>query len=438
MKKRGAKEYMQEEILKTTDGWMLLPNNQYISMNDKDTKLNNNVLICGTSGSCKTRSIIVPNLLERIGSYIVTDPKGNLYKRYGKYMEHFGYRVIRLTLTKPHESFHYNPLEYIKNTTDVQKLTHGLITADKKINVSTDPFWDDMSIFLINSVIGYLFEISEDTPELNNIPMVLELLRNCGRPNSNSKECKYDTLMREHEKKYPNSWAVKQYKNVSQAPNKTYDTIVSNCLSKFSIYDTEELQELLSFEEIDIPRIGIEKTVLFVEISDTDNQMSNLINIFFTQAFNLLCSYADNRDDSRLPCPVRFMIDDFPTINIDNFEVIISNIRSRKISAVIVIQSLAQLNAAYGDSANTIMDNCDTFIFTGTNSPETAQMIALRANKTMDSILHMPINHSWIFRRGSKPFMCENLDLDTYMKDKHPIFDMITEIRRKNQVKSIE
>lgn len=420
---------MKDNILRVPDGAMLLPNKEYISLNDRETKLNNNVLICGTSGSSKTRNFIIPNLLERVGSYIITDPKGNLYNKYGKYMEKTGYRVLRLSLIKPQVSIHYNPLEYIKNTTDVQKIAHSLIMADKKsFTGSPDPFWDEMSVFLINSIIGYLFEIKEERPQMNNIPTVVELLRNCGRPNANSKECKYDTIMKSHEHKNPNSWAVKQYKNVSQAPNKTYDTIVSNCLSKFSIYDTEELQEMLSYEEIDIPRIGTEKTVLFVEISDTDNQMRNLINTFFTQSFNLLCSYADESKDNRLPVPVRFMMDDFPTINIDNFEVTISNIRSRKISAVIVIQSLAQLSAAYGDSANTIMDNCDTLIFTGTNSPETAGAIALRANKTMDSILHMPISHSWIFRRGSKPIMCENFNLDDYMKDRHPTFNIMNRL----------
>lgn len=418
-----------DNLLYEPDGTMVLPNGQRVSLNDYQTHLNNNTLICGASGSSKTRNFIIPNILQGVGSYIVTDPKGNLYKKYKNYMQHKAYNVLRLSFIYPNQSIHYNPLHYLKNTQDIQKLIHSLINNDKNQNLP-DPFWNEMSTFLLGSIIGYLFEIKDEHPEMYNIPCVIELLRNCGRPDSSSKNCKYAMLLKKHEIDYPDSWAVKQYQNVSQAPNKTYDTVVSNTLSKFSIYDTIELQEMLLYDEIDFVSIGQKPTILFVEISDTDKSMQPLINTFFSQAFNQLCEYADNRKDSRVPCPVRFFLDDFPTTNIDNFEVVISNIRSRKISATIVIQSLAQLNANYGDNASTILDNCDTLIFMGTNSPETAQMIALRANKTMDTILHMPLDHSWIFRRGNKPIFCKNFELESYINENYQLLRTLENIEK--------
>lgn len=422
---------MNKKVLKIPDGAMILPDGRYYSLNSIQTRLNNNVLICGTSGSSKTRNYIIPNLLECVGSYIVTDPKGTLYEKYGKYLERQGYRVLRLSFIHPEKSVHYNPLYYIHSTQDIQKLAHSIINADKNA-AAKDPFWDEMSVFLINSIIGYLKEIEEEQPQVCNITTVMEILRICGRQDLNSKNNKFSMLMENHREKHLDSWAAKQYQNMSQAPNKTYDTIVATALSKFSVFDTEELHEMLSYDEIDFASIGQKRTALFCEISDTDRSMDTIVNMFFTQAINTLCTYADEEcDDYSLSCPVRFFLDDFCTnAKIEGFERMISNIRSRKISAVIVVQSLSQLKAGYGENYNTIIDNCDTLIFTGTNSPETAEQIAIRCNKTMDTILHMPLNHSWIFRRGSKPFLTENYDLDEYIKKRHRLLYLLDKDRK--------
>jgi type IV secretion system protein VirD4 len=192
---------------------------------------------------------------------------------------------------------------------------------------------------------------------------------------------------------------------------------VSTSIAKFSAIDTEELAEMMKYDEIDIKSIGMRKTAVFVEVSDSDRSMDTLINMFFTQAMNQLCTYADEDCiDNQLPVPVRFFMDDFATnCRIDNFENMVSNIRSRKISVILILQSLAQLEESYGKSAHTIADDCDTLIYMGGNDPETAHSIAIRCNKTTNTILHMPLKTSWIFRRGEKPYMCKNMELDDYL-----------------------
>ncbi len=407
------------DLLKIPDGVMILPDNEYYMLNSKKTYLNNNVLICGVSGSRKTTITFIPNMLEGHGSYVAVDYKGRLYKKYHKYMQYLGYDVKFISFTNPNKKNGYNPLLYIRTTQDIQKITYNFI--GKKTN-KTDDYWDDNSTFLINSVISYLYEKREVYPESCNIPCVIELLRQCGRPLEGSKICKYLELLEKHRLEYPDSWAVKQYENIAQAPNKTYDTIVSNALSKFSTYDTEEMCSFLSADKLDFRCLGQKPTIIFVEVSDTDRSTENIVNLFFTQAISELCIYADSFTDGELPCPVRFMLDDFPSIYIKDIDVAIANIRSRKISLFLVIQNFAQLKNTYGENAETIIDNCDTLIFTGTNSPETARQIGLRCNKSVETILRMPLNHSWIFRRGSEPKLTENFNLDIYMQERHPYF----------------
>lgn len=411
-----------DKIMKVPDGAMILPDNEYYGLNSDETHINNNVLVCGVSGSRKTTITLIPNILEGHGSYLVADPKSRIYKEYAKYMTHLGYKVIRVSFTNPELSCKYNPLAYIQRTSDIQKITYNFIS---KRSIKSDAYWDDCSTFLINSVISYVHEIKDEYPEMCTIPCVIELLRQCGRPNSEIKECAYSRLLQKHSLYYPNSWAVKQYENISQAPNKTYDTIVSNALSKFSVYDTEEMVDFLSGNDIDFKELGKTPTILFVEVSDTDRSLENIVNLFFSQAISELCNYADGFKDGELPCPVRIMFDDFPSIHIKDIDVAISNIRSRKISLFLTIQNFAQLKQGYGESAETIIDNCDTLIFTGTNSPETARQIGYRCNKSIDTILHMPVNHSWIFRRGNKPKFVENFDLNEYMEDKHKIYGIL-------------
>lgn len=400
-------------------GSMILPDGKYYSLDDYKTRLNNNVLVVGTTGAAKTRTVITPNLLECVGSYVVTDPKGNLYKQWGDYMKHHGYRVVRLSFIHPEESVKYNPLKYVKTSQQIQQLSSALVKSSGAY--SADPFWDDSSLMLINSLLAYIKETASEESGDHNFHAILELLREAGRQNSASKNSRLSYMMENLHEVNPKSWAYKQFQNVNQAPEKTFNTIVATSIAKFCSVDTEELAEMMKYDEIDLPSIGQKKTAVFVEVSDSDRSMDMLINMFFTQAMNQLCTYADEEcDNSQLPVPVRFFMDDFATnCRIDNFENMVSNIRSRKISVMLILQSLSQLEQSYGKSAHTIVDDCDTLIYMGGNDPETAHQIAIRCNKTTQTILHMPLCSSWIFRRGEMPFMCKNLELDDYIGEKN-------------------
>ncbi len=399
-------------------GSMILPDGKYYSLDDRETRLNNNVLVVGTTGAAKTRTVITPNLLECVGSYVITDPKGNLYRQWGNYMEENGYRVVRLSFIHPEKSVHYNPMKYVNTTQQIQQLSSALVNGSG--TYSADPFWDDSSLMLINSLIAYTKEMGAREESINNFHNVLELLRSAGRENSSSKRSRLYYMMEELKEINPNSWAYKQFQNVNQAPEKTFNTIIATSIAKFCSLDTDELAQMMSDDQIDLESIGQRKTAVFVEASDSDRSMDRLINLFFTQAMNQLCTYADERcEDNQLPVPVRFFMDDFATnCRIDNFENMISNIRSRKIAVILVLQSLSQLEKGYGQSAHTIADDCDTLIYMGGNDPETARSIAIRCNKTTHTILQMPLCTSWIFRRGEKPFTCRNMELDDYLRDK--------------------
>lgn len=397
-------------------GSMILPDGKYYSLDDYKTRLNNNVLVVGTTGAAKTRTVITPNLLECVGSYVVTDPKGNLYRQWGDYMRHHGYRVVRLSFIHPEQSVHYNPLKYVKTTQQIQQLSNSLVYADE--GRAQDPYWDNTSLMLINSLIAYIKETVPENSMDHNFHNILEMLRMAGR--DDSRITGLSLLMDELYSRNHNSWAVKQFKNVNQTPEKTFNTIVSTSVAKFCSIDTEELAEMMKCDEIDLPSIGQKKTVVFVEVSDSDRSMDMLINMFFTQAMNQLCTYADEKCvNNQLPIPVRFFMDDFATnCKIENFENMISNIRSRKISVMLILQSLSQLEESYGRGAHTIADDCDTLIYMGGNDPDTAHQIAIRCNKTTQTVLHMPLCSSWIFRRGEKPFICRNLELDDYLNGK--------------------
>ncbi len=398
-------------------GSMVLPDGKKYSLDDRQTRLNNNVLVVGTTGAAKTRTLVIPNLLECVGSYVVTDPKGNLYRNWGRYMKAHGYRVVRLSFIHPERSIHYNPLKYVKTTHQIQQLASALVkSSDGK---STDPFWDESALMLINSLIAYIKETVPEDSKDQNFHNILELLRLAGC-DENDLASPLSILMEDLHKENPKSWAYKQYKNVSQSAQRTYLSIVISAIAKFCTVDTEELNLMMQDDKIDLKSIGQRKTAVFVEVSDSDRSMDMLVNLFFTQAMNQLCTFADEEcADSCLPVPVRFIMDDFATnCRINNFENMISNIRSRKIAVMLIIQSLSQLDKGYGEAAHTIIDDCDTLIYMGGNDPGTAQSIAVRCNKTTQTILHMPICTSWIFRRGEKPFICKNMELDDYLKEK--------------------
>lgn len=399
-------------------GKMILAEDQEYSLNCYETQLNNNVLVVGTSGAGKTRSIVTPNLLEATGSYVVSDPKGNLYNKYRDYLEEKGYRVVKLDFTDPENSDGYNFFEYINSTQDIITTAHMLIYDGNQGN-HVDPFWDQASQLLLQAIIAYLKEAHQ--PHEQNLHNLLKLVTLC---NSNGdlddRESLMDALMKDYGRTHKDSYAVSTYNKFRVAASKTLRSILITVNSKLGLFDTPQVKSMTAKDEIDIPMIGLQKTAVFVVVSDTDRSMDPLANLFFTQAMNQLCRYADKHcPNNSLPVPVRFILDDFATnCKIAEFPRMIASIRSRGISTMLMIQAEAQLAKCYGDDGATVIGNCDTYVYLGGTDVKTAQSVAERADRPVRKILNMPVGTNWIFRRGQEPVHGRNFDLEPYLKKK--------------------
>lgn len=397
---------------------LILGQDQYYSLDSYKTKLNNNVLVVGTSGSGKTRSIVTPNLLQGVGSYIVSDPKGNLYRKYKDILESMGYEVKKLDFTEPIHSAHYNFFRYIRCTQDIVKVAHMLIYQYKNEGGHMDPFWDQASQLLVQSVIAYLWEAWGDKEQ--NLHRVLQLIGLCQANGDLSEETStLDRMMEKHGEKNPDSYAVNMYSKFRVAANRTLRSILITVNARLGLFDTPELNEMTAADDIDIASIGLKKTALFVVVSDTDRSLDGLVNIFFTQAMNELCRYADKScEHNTLPIPVRFILDDFATnCKIEDFPRMIASIRSRGISTMLMIQAESQLTEGYGYDGRTIIGNCDSYVYMGGNDIETAKAVAERCDMPLKKILNMPVGTNWIFRRGQAPVNAKNLDLDEYLME---------------------
>ena len=372
------------------------------SLDDFKTQLNNNVLVVGGSGTGKTRTIVTPNIHQAVGSYVISDPKGNLHKKYGKYLTKKGYRIRVIDFTRPEMSDCYNPMMRVRTTQDILKMASVLVNEKASTNTHADPFWDSMAIMLVSAIIGYMIE-TEYQP--CNFSSILNLVREGDRPSEDNRHSKLQKRFAALKLIDPQSWACAQFDSVDTSPRKTYDTIRATLAGKFARFDSKELQEMMNGNDLDLAAIGQEKTAVFVIVSDTDRTMDSLANIFFTQAMNALCEYADNKcEDSRLPIPVRFFLDDFATnCKIEEFPRMISSIRSRGISVMLMIQSEAQLTQGYAEDGMTIISNCDTYVYLGGNDVATAEAISKRCNKPLGQVLNMPIGSCRVFRRGSQP-----------------------------------
>lgn len=345
-------------------GDLILADGKYYDMDCYRTKLNNNVLVVGTSGSGKTRSIVSPNIMQATGSYIISDPKGNLYGKYKAYLEERGYEVKKLDFTDPGHSIHYNFFSYIRDELDVMKLASIMIDDIK--DVQNDAFWTDSSRLLMQAMIGYIMEcLDEDGQNLK------ELLKLISRfqidENRSGNDTLGDLMFHQLDRENPDSYAVRQYKKFRIATGKTLKSILITVESQMGLFDTRELREMLSYDETNIQDIGKKKTALFVVVSDMDRSFDKLANIFFTQAMAELCRVADQEcEDQRLPLPVRFILDDFATnCKIEQFPRMISSIRSRGISTMLMIQSESQLRTSYATDDKTIISNCDTYVYLG-------------------------------------------------------------------------
>ena len=389
--------------------YMIVADGKQFSLNCHETRCNNNVLVVGASGTGKTRGIVIPNVLQASGSYIVCDPKGTLYHEYGDYMRGQGYVVKYLDFIHPERSDHYNPFAYLKTTQDIAKMANMIVKSENSL--SNDPFWDDSASILMAAVIGLLK--FHQKKEKQNFSTLLQRLSDGYR--LSERMSKLDAEFDIIRKVKPESWAVTQYDKVNVAANNTWHSILVTLTAKMRNYDTKELNKMMAYDDINISSIGQKKTILFVVVSDTDRSMDTLVNLFFSQAMNELCIYADEHcANYSLPVPVRFILDDFATnCRITDFPRMISSIRSRNISTMLMIQAESQLAKGYGDDADTIISNCDTYCYLGGTDLDTARNIAERVDKPLRDILYMPIGYMWVFRRGQMPVLCRNYDIET-------------------------
>lgn len=375
------------------------------------TKLNNNVLVVGTSGSGKTRSIVIPNILQATGSYVISDPKGNLYDKYSSYLRKRGYRVVKLDLIHPENSAKYNFMEYIHSEQDIVKVADTLYTMEC-MDVDNGAFWDKAAKLLLQSVMAYLWE--EVEKEEQTMKSILTLLDACqikenNPENKNSLDLLFDELSND-------SYAKRQYGRFRVAAGKTLKSILITLYAELARYDTAEFRSMNAYDEIDLRSIGDRKTAVFVIVSDTDRSMDDFANVFFSQALNELCTHADTECmDNRLPVDVRFILDDFATnVAIKEFPRMIASIRSRGISATLMIQAESQLSAVYGKDDRTIIGNCDTYVYLGGNDFETAENVAKRMDVPTADILYMPLEECVVFRRGSRPHIGKIFGLEEY------------------------
>ena len=399
---------------------MIIAEGVSYSLNCYETKLNNNVLVVGTSGAGKTRSIVTPNLLQATGSYIVSDPKGNLYEKYGPYLKNQGYEVKKLDFTDPDNSAHYNFFRYIRKTQDINKIAHMIIYSKGQDGYKPDPFWDEASELLLQALIAYLYEGFRSSEQ--NLRSVQKLIDACNiDENDSGRTTILDKLMEAHEKEYEDSYAVSQYKKFRVAAGKTLKSILISLNARIGQFDTPELRELTKYDTIRISGIGMKPTAVFVVVSDTDRSLDGLANLFFTQAMNELCWQADKRcKGNTLPVPVRFILDDFATnCKIAEFPRMIASIRSRGISTMLMIQSEAQLEEGYNKDARTIIGNCDTYVYLGGNDVDTAEAVARRCDVPLKKILNMPVETNWIFRRGQEPVNSKNYNIEHLLKEKN-------------------
>ena len=409
------------ENKKIKENELILAQNQYYDLNCYKTQLNNNVLVVGSPGSGKTRSIVSPNILQAAGSYIIADPKGNLYGKYADYLRAKGYSVRKLNFADPTdpETCTYNFFHYIQNDQDVLKLAHMLIkTGDSgKMSFTGDPFWDDAGELLLVALISYLFHhIGEQGCTLE---AVLWMIQSCELDEyDTSIKNPLDYVFDEIGDKDPNDFAYCSYMRFRQAAGRTLKSILITLSAKLAVFDTEDLRHLFAEDSVDITGVGKRKTALFVVVSDSDRSMDPMANLFFTQAINELCRVADGMPGQRLPVDVRFILDDFATnVRIGEFPRMIASIRSRGISTMLIIQAESQLRNAYGEDWRTIIGSCDTYVYLGGNDVETAQNVAQRANVPTSRILNMPVGRNWIFRRGQQPVEAKNFDLDAFEKE---------------------
>ena len=449
------------------DNNILLTQTERLTMNnrpkDPKTARNKNVLVIGGSGSGKTRFFVKPNLMQCVSkdyptSFVITDPKGSLIGEVGQLLVRCGYRVKVLNTINFSKSMRYNPFRYIHSEKDILKLVNTLICNTKgEGEKSAEDFWIKSERLLYSALIGYIWY---EAPEHEkNFTTLLELINASeAREDDETFKNPVDLMFDELEERDPDHFAVKQYRKYRLAAGKTAKSILISCGARLAPFDIAELRELMSYDEMELDCIGDRKTALFVIISDTDDTFNFVVAIMYSQLFNLLCDKADDVYNGRLPVHVRCLLDEFANIGqIPKFDKLIATIRSREISASIILQSQSQLKTIYKDAADTIVGNCDCTLFLGGKEKSTLKELSeilgketidlyntsetrstnnsygLNYQKTgkqlmsEDEIAVMDSGKCILQLRGVRPFLSDKYDIT-----KHPKYKMLSDYDKRN------
>ena len=469
-----AKDIEPFMALKFSDNIILTKTERLMMSNrppDPKNARNKNVLVVGGSGSGKTRFWLKPNLLQCHSSYVVTDPKGSIVVECGNALLKNGYKLKILNTINFKKSMHYNPFAYVHSEKDILKLVTTLMTNTKGEGSGGDPFWEKSERLLLTALIAYLHY--EAPVEEQNFATLLEML-NTMQVLEDDEEYQnpVDLLFEELAKKKPNSFAGRQYKLYKLAAGKTAKSILISCGARLAPFDIQELRDLTMYDELQLDTLGDKKTALFLIMSDTDSTFNFLISMVYTQLFNLLCDKADDVYGGKLPIHVRCLIDECANIGqIPNLEKLVATIRSREISACLVLQARSQLKAIYKDNADTIVGNMDSQIFLGGSEPTTLKDLSemlgketIDAFNTSDTRGNSPsygttfqkIGHELLSRdelavldggkcilqlRGVRPFLSDKYDLTQHPNykltsdyDPKNIFDIEKYLNRKTKI----
>ena len=471
--KKDIEPYMDEKFQNN----ILLTQTERLTMNGRPANpkyaRNKNVLVIGGSGSGKTRFYVKPNLMQMHSSYCVTDPKGTIVLECGKMLEDNGYEIKILNTINFKKSMKYNPFAYIRSEKDILKLVQTIIANTKgEGEKAGEDFWVKAEKLYYTALIGYIFY--EAPREEKNFATLLDMIDASEvREDDETYMNPIDRLFEALEKKEPTHFAVKQYKKYKLAAGKTAKSILISCGARLAPFDIHELRDLMSEDELELDTLGDRKTALFVIISDTDDTFNFVVSIMYSQLFNLLCDKADDVYGGRLPIHVRCLLDEFANIGlIPKFEKLIATIRSREISASIILQAQSQLKAIYKDNADTIVGNCDSTLFLGGKEKTTLKELSetlgketidlyntseTRSNQksfglnyqktgkelmSQDEITVMDGSKCIFQLRGVRPFLSDKFDITKHKNykfledyDKKNVFDIEEYIKRKGKVK---
>ena len=471
--RKDIEPYMDEKFQNN----ILLTKTERLSMNGRPSNpkyaRNKNVLVIGGSGSGKTRFYVKPNLMQMHSSYCVTDPKGTIVLECGKMLEDNGYEIRILNTINFKKSMKYNPFSYIHSEKDILKLVQTIIANTKgEGEKAGEDFWVKAEKLYYTALIAYIYY--EAPKEEKNFATLLDMIDASEvREDDENYKNPIDRLFEALEKKEPRHFAVKQYKKYKLAAGKTAKSILISCGARLAPFDIQELRDLMSEDELELDCIGDRKTALFVIISDTDDTFNFVVSIMYSQLFNLLCDKADDVYGGRLPVHVRFLLDEFANIGlIPKFEKLIATIRSREISASIILQAQSQLKAIYKDNADTIIGNCDSTLFLGGKEKTTLKELsetlgketidlynisetksnqnsfAMNYQKTgkdlmsQDEITVMDGGKCIFQLRGVRPFFSDKYDITKHKNyslledyDKKNSFDVESYIKRKGKAK---